>query len=218
MKKLLVLCLSLVIAFGASLGVSAASLGGFTSSPTANQAPVVEEAKDETGAAVTIIVTPLSKKNNLSAANVATLEKAENEIRNNEDITAICKPLADVAKKADVKSENLAVSDIFDISKSDATAGGKVTLSIKADTLKNFVALLHYKNNAWEVVENAKVENGVLTFTVDSFSPFAIVVDNAAAQNSPQTGDNGISVALAIIAIVSGAALTVCVKKSKIAA
>ena len=77
---------------------------------------------------------------------------------------------------------------------------------------------MHYKNNAWEVVENAKVENGVLTFTVDSFSPFAIVVDNAAAQNSPQTGDNGISVALAIIAIVSGAALTVCVKKSKIAA
>ena len=51
---------------------------------------------------------------------------------------------------------------------------------LAAETLENFVALLHMKSDGtWELIENADVtgEGTHLTFTVDSFSPFAIVVN-----------------------------------------
>ena len=82
-----------------------------------------------------------------------------------------------------------------------------LTISLKSDSFENFVALLHYTGSAWEVVKDAKVENGVLTFSASNFSPFAVVVstETTPVPDSPTTGETA-PVALAAAAIVAGIA------------
>ena len=83
-----------------------------------------------------------------------------------------------------------------------------IALSLPDYVLDRFVCLLHYMDGAWYVVENAYVirEKGWLRFSVDSLSPFAIILHDdqsaaagAPAVKSPQTGyDFGTEVFLAV--------------------
>ena len=97
-------------------------------------------------------------------------------------IVDVIEGLEEVLVETEVLAENVAVSNVFDISvESDADDHGhkaiKITLEI--EDVDNFLALVHYTNNAWEIVETVlDKENKTLSFSVDDLSPFAILVDN----------------------------------------
>lgn len=143
------------------------------------------------------------------------------------DLTALNDGLAAKASDLGIKASDLAVSDLFDLSLI-YEAGGfvldeellaqymPVTASVKADLLDSFVALLHYRNGKFELVDNAHVENGNLVFTVDNLSPFAIIVDRNGNQGgnggsdapSPDTGD---TTPWVVAVVMAASALTACV-------
>lgn len=219
MKKVLSICLVLVMAF--SFGMTAfAAPSGFVSSPSENQAPVVDEFKpadDDCQAKITII--SYAERENFPKEYVEALEDAFKELSETDDITELSPSLKDVADKKNIKPGNLLISDLFDVYSEgcDAHENHKeFEITLLADTLKNFVALIQRNpDGTWEVVSNAKVvKNGkAIRFTVDSFSPFAIVVGKTPV--SPQTDDNAPANIYVIFTAVIALAAIVGVKKIK---
>ena len=120
--------------------------------------------------------------------------------------------LKDAANLADVNEDlkeaagdkDIAVSDLFDISAKEDVSF-PLTLTLKNDNLDNFVALLHFVDGEWEWVD-AEVKDDELTFTVDSLSPFAIIVA-AEPATSAQTGETasvGFIAAAVVLAVAAG--------------
>ena len=209
MKKVIASVLSLMLVL--ALSVSVFATGGFVKSPTLDKAPTVEDVTVETGTAPTVTVTPYDDRHDLATEDKADLEVAYNEIKAAADLTK-------VAADKKVEAKNLAISDLFDISH-DGAAGtdfGTFTIKLNADEIKNFVALLHKGANGWTVVESAKIEGDHLVFSVEDFSPFAIVVD--AGAGSPSTGDNAnlpLYIALMAVSAVALVVVIVALKKKK---
>ncbi len=181
MKKIVTLFLATLMVF--VLSVSAfAELGGFVSSPSNNQAPELVEGKNESEDCVSqLIITAYANRDQISAEARIKIEAAYAMIRGAEDLSALNPGLVEIAKQNGVDVKSLVVSDLFDISPTDCdghTEHGHFDITLKSETLKNFVCLLHYLNGEWVVVEGAQVtQNGEhLEFDEDEFSPFAIVI------------------------------------------
>lgn len=219
MKKVLVICLMMVMVVSMSVTAFAAP-GGFVSSPSGNPAPtVVDFDPNDDDCPGWLVVTPYGDRHKLSDALRAMLEKAYNSIVNSDDLTKLNAELAKIAADKNIVGTDLAVSDLFDIHVTgcdyhDEHVGFDITLD--ADTLSHFVGLLHMnKDGVWELVTNAEVVNDGehLKFSVDSFSPFAIVVDTSSGTpDAPQTGDNSMIHIYAIIMVVSALAVIVIVR------
>jgi hypothetical protein len=148
------------------------------------------------------------------------LKQAYDSVKDSKDISKLNAELAKLAKDKKIKGENLAVSDLFDINIEGCTEHDdhdKFTIVLKADTLKNFVALLHMnKDGKWELVKDAKVNGDKLEFSIDGFSPFAIVVDTTTSTNAPLTADNTtIYFVVGIVAVAALAILVVAAKNRK---
>lgn len=211
MKKLVALILSVVMVLSMTVAASAV----FVASPSANKAPVVEEVKGGEKDLV-IEITAYKDRHTLDADSKAAIEDSYNDIKNAPDVTSLVASIKDVADKAGAKVADLKVADLFDVSAVDGKIEGTVTFVLSADTLKNFVALLHDKDGKWEVVEGAKVDGNKLTFSVDSLSPFAIVVNNVEDKDSPATGNPvDYGMIFVVIAVVFGGAAALCIAKSK---
>ena len=214
MKKIFAVILTAVMFASLALSGFAAS---FVSSPSTNAAPTLDSFDFEDDTCVAdIVITPYSKRDTLSAEGKAALEAAFNEIKASDDVSALNADLAALAQTKGIKNgKYLAVSDLFDVSAVGCNVHsdhGKVTVKLSAETLGKFVGLLHYKDGAWELVSGATVSGNSLTFTVDSLSPFAVVVD--ATPDVPPTGDSGIYVLIAV-ALASLIAAVICFKKAK---
>lgn len=217
MKKILVFCLSLVLIVSASM-VAYAAPNNFVASPPSFTAPEVDsfEPSDEDCTA-DIVVTPFGNIDDLPEALKALMEKAYNDILNSKDLTELCKEFADYVESLGIPGTNLAVSDLFDIHVigCDFHEGHyDFDIVLKVDSLKNFVGLLHMnKNGEWEMIKDAVVaEDGVhLKFSVESFTPFAIVVDTSGGQ----TGDSSMIAVYAVIMAVSALALVVIFVKTR---
>lgn len=224
MKKLFAICMMLVMLVAMSANAFAVT-NGFVTSPSENAAPKVEkfDPADENCTA-TLNITAYGDKHTLPDALRVLLEQAYDSIANSTDLTQLNAAFAELVKKMGVDSKNLAVADLFDIHPSncefhDGHVDFDVTLS--ADTLSHFVALLHMnKDGVWELVTDAKVTNNGehLEFSVESFSPFAIVVNTDA---EPPVADDGTSpwvyVAIAVAVVVAAALIVVIIvlKKKK---
>ncbi len=211
MKKVLAICLTAVLMLSMGL-IAFAAPNGFANSPSGNPAPEVEkfEPADEDCTAY-LVITPLAEKNELSPELKSKFEKAYNDITTTSDMTKLNADFAALVKEMKLEAGDLAVSDLFDIHVAGCDYhDGHVDFDIvlDAETLSHFVALLHMnKDGVWELVKDAKVVNNGehLAFSVESFSPFAIVIDNSAA--GPQTGDNSMIYLYAAIMALSAAAL-----------
>lgn len=195
MKKALAIGLALVIAVSATMMVFAAP-GGFVSSPSGNEAPVIITVSYEDGSCEPrIVVTPYSERDSLEIEKEEDMNEAYDEIAANKDLSALCSELSAVAASKNIPVANLAVSDLFDVStyhNGDHDYCGSVTVKIGAETLNSFVALLHRDlDGTWEVVPDVivNISEGTLTFSADRFSPYAIVVD-ADSNDVPNTGAN----------------------------
>lgn len=220
MKKLLALCLAIIMVM--SIGLTAfAAPGKFVSSPSGNSAPEFIEASNESeDCDADLVITPYSERHTLPEGMRQKFEEAYKDILESADLTKVCAALAALAKEKNIPVSDLAISDLFDIyyiNCGDHDDHGYFDIVIKPEALAGFVALLHLKDGNWEIVKSAKVTNNGthLTFRVDDFSPFAIVVDTGDGSNMPQTGDNS-NIALYIVIMVAAAiSLVVIWKKSK---
>jgi hypothetical protein len=196
MKKIIVICLALVLVFSASFTAFAAP-GGFYVSPSTKKAPELVSGTNEIEACQSkIIVTAYGDRDQLTEQARKDIESAYASIVGTENLNKLVAALNSVAETRGMDVSKFAASDLFDISATECTTGhdshGKFEITLKHDTLKDFVAVIHYKNGTWTLVEDALVKNDGehLEFTVDSFSPFAIIV-NTGDVVTPVTDDEG---------------------------
>ena len=204
-KGFFAIALSVMLVFSMMTSVFAAA-DNFVGSISTTVAPAVTEtptsSNPEWKGSVTVVAS--GEQSTLSEAAQAQMKAAYTSIETAADVAALSADVATVAAEQGVKTADLAISDLFDISV-EGDNYGTLTISLKSDSFENFVALLHYTGSAWEVVKDAKVENGVLTFSASNFSPFAIVVSTEATQlpPSPTTGETA-PVAIAAAAVAAG--------------
>ncbi len=214
MKKFLALFMVLVLALSMSFTSLAA---GFVESPSLNPAPeiVEDETKNEDeDCTADVIVTPYSERDKLPDDIKNKMEEAYDQISDALDISDLSDELEDYCKENNINTENLKVSDLFTLSYvgcDEHDEHGYFTITLNADTLADFVALLHLTDNGWEMIKGAKVvrDGTALTFRldIDDYSPLAIVVDTTKATSSPQTGDNSNITMWVVILVVCVIAL-----------
>lgn len=213
MKKVLACILSLILVVALSVSVMAT---GFVKSPVLNDAPEIKDFETEIpvedNCNYDLAITPYEDRADLTPEAKQEIEKAYEDVKANADLTKLVPDLTKVAEDKKIEKENLAVSQLFDISEEDCASHtdghGIVTIHLTAD-LKNFVALLHKTDAGWVVVNSAKVTGAdTVSFSVDELSPFAIVVD-ATEEKNVSTGDNANLALYISLMAVSAVALVV---------
>lgn len=219
MKKFLSICLILMMVMGITLTATAAP-AGFVSSPSATAAPQLVSSTPKTeGCTARLVITPFSKKSTLPADVLAAMDAAYQEIiANGGDLTKLTSALADILKSKKLSIADIAISDLFDVTNYDCNdhqSHDGFDIVVSDDSLKHFVALLHRKNGKWEVVDNAKIVGDYLHFSVDTLSPFAVVVDHSKSVTSPQTGNDSHLIVYAAIMVISAGCLAIIWKKSR---
>ncbi len=230
MKKIIIVCLAIVMLLSLSLAVFAEP-GGFVRSPSLNQAPVlIEYENDNDGCNAYVVVTPYADREELCEELRLMIEEAYEEIKENPDLSKLNEDidlskfdeeLKDIAKENECEVIDLAVRDLFDVHLEGCTVHdhhGLYRIRLETETLENFICLLRYYKGEWLIVEDVEVlEDGkYLEFYEDEFSPFAIVVDSTKEVDAPQTSDSYF--AFLAIAVISGIALlglSISYKKSR---
>lgn len=181
MKKVFVICLAAVLA--AVMSFSALATGTvFLESPSRKPAPELVKGESQSeGCEAQIIITAYGDRDQLPEEERQKIEYAYSAILGAENMAELNEVVRTVAEEKGVAVETLAVSDLFDIRSTDCDdheLHGHFDITLKAETLKNFVCLLHYHGDVWHVVDSAEITNNGehLEFDAEEFSPFAIVV------------------------------------------
>ena len=225
MRKAFLFCVVLVMVMGISFSVTAAP-GGFISSPSGNKTPeILEFTMDGEDCSAQLKITPFSQKETLPEVDGKNLEDAYNDIISAPNITVLTPELKDLADDLGLPGQNLAVSDLFDISLDDCThtENGHSNFSIKlnAETLENFVGLMYKHDGEWKVVGDAKVtgdDKDTLTFSTDEISPFAIIVNSNGTHidvPQPPTGDINLVPYIVLMAVSAVALVLVGMRLKK---
>ncbi len=219
MKKFMIACLALLLMMSMSLTALAVE-GGFVDSPSLNPAPrMISFRADSAECEAELDITAYVDRANLSEEDRTAIEAAYTEIKGSDDLSVLNADLAALAESLDVAGTDLAVSDLFDMDYVNCThenhkdLHGNFQIQLEAETLDNFVGLLHRNNGTWELVEAASVDGNVMTFSIDGFSPFAIVVNTG--KHAPDTGDNSMVYMWGIVAAVSALAVVICLREAK---
>ena len=210
MKKLVTLCLTLVLALSLSVSAFAAN-GAFISSPSANKAPELVDTDPE------IKVTPYADRDDLADLDTEEMEEAYRQIANVIENNAFSQALKELAKELGKAASELSVSDLFHVNVEDATADeqGGYTITIKLEDLENFIGLMQFDGTEWKNVEIISIdkENGTVTFRVTESGPIAVIVDNGTGSSTPPTGDNAMM--YLGVCLVAAAGLVVVLVNSK---
>ncbi len=184
MKKLVTVCLSFIMILSMSL-IVLAEPGSFLNSPSGNKGPRMRRFwMDSELCEAELVLTTYAERHTLSKEKRDALEDAYELIKNTTDLTTLNADLATLAAQLGIPGVELAVSELFDVSaygcnpeEHELENHGFFNIELEADTLRNFVGLLHFHNGEIKLVPGATVEGDVLSFKVDELSPFAIVVD-----------------------------------------
>ena len=215
MKKIVMVCMALILIASMSLSVVAAT-GGFMSSPSGRPAPELVSGKNSSESCkASVSVTAYGDRHMLTEESRLQIEAAYASIVGTADVGTLSDALPALAEAMGVQSADLAVSDLFDISatKCDEHAShGAFGIKLKAEALDNFVTVSHYYNGAWSVIENVELvedEDGekAIEFSAKELSPFAIVVSTQKIE-PPAKSNVGWIVAIIIIAVVAAGVAT----------
>ena len=214
-KKILTVIALSLLALSMSLSAFAADNGSFIQSPSANQAPeLVEGGSDDHDCDEPLIITAYADRDQLPEDLRKAIEDVYTRISNTKNLTALCPALKELANKKNIPTANLEVSELFDIRDVHADADGTFDIVLKSETLENFVGLLHYTDNKYELIENAKVtkKDGEyhLTFSTDGLSPFAVVVDTGAELPAP-SDNSGLAIGILTIVVVAESAALIAI-------
>ncbi len=203
MKKVLLICISIVMVFALSLTAFAAP-ENFVESPTGNGPAIDGFVPDDPDFSGSLVIIPFKDRESLSTEDQGAMEDAYDSITKADDLSDICSGLKNKADAMGIPTTDLAVKDLFNI---DATAGGvtvnggKFTITLDASSIKGFVGIMQYLNGEWIILDDAKIENGKLVFTTEELTTYAIVVDaTKGAATSPQTGDPMYNVYAGVVA------------------
>ena len=176
MKRILTLALATLLTISLAI---VASAGAFVASPSGTRAPVLESYYNHSGACrAKLEICSYADRENLSEADCAALEAAYASIVATDDLGELSPELDALARNSFIKSENLAVSELFDISHDEGETHGEhstFVIKLRINTDGNFFSMIHYTADGWEVIGGSE-EGGVVTFEADDLSPFAIVV------------------------------------------
>lgn len=218
MKKAVALLLTIIMIASLSVVVFA-DPGSFVKSPSLNEGPTLVDSKISSDICSAIIkLTSYIKRSELPTELKEALEKAYESIVNTDDVSTLAAEIAKLAADKNIDTKKLAVSDLFDIHYENCTdhaSHGAFTITIKPETVKGFFCLLHYNDGKWEVVSNATVDGENITFTIDDFSPFAIVLDTNLTTDPTPTGDSSNIVLYVFIMAASATAVVVLWRRSK---
>lgn len=208
MKKLVAVLCAAVMTVGMAVNVFAAP------------SPVISGAVEKVTAAT-------DANGNAAEVIIQTLTEAEQDFTA-EEKTAVDELKADpaaVAKEVlgDEYDTDLQLVDIRNlIVKGDVQFPLTLTLKITGVTKDSNVKVLHFNKdtNGWEKVPVTVNEDGTITFTVDSLSPFAFFVDGTTAKNvgsatSPATGESNAMVWVAIVAVAAAAGMVVTYRRKR---
>lgn len=217
MKKIIAICLSLIIAASATVTAFAAP-ANFWGSPSGKPAPEIISVTTSDSTTVQLVLTPYSERKDMSDAQIALIEKAYNSIANAKSLTELNADLAAAVAKLAIESKYLAVINLFDLNLAgdNQAQNVKLQITLAVDGLENFVGLLHMnKDGVWELVADAAVDASGknLVFTADDCSPFAIVVDTTG--ESPRTGDSVMIISTIVLAVSVVALAAITIKRKK---
>ncbi len=183
MKKIFTMLM--VVTLVVAMTVSSFAAGAFVASPTGIAAPKLVNATNENvGCLAELVIESYDNRASLGETALAKMNAAYKSIKNTDDLSKLNSDLAAIADEYNIPSSALAVSDLFDISHvgcANHESCGAFTITIRPNTVENFVALMHFNGTSWELVETT-VEDGCLTFTVDDFSPFAIIAHDGTGE------------------------------------
>lgn len=220
MKKVITICLALVMVFTLGLNVMAAP-NNFVESPSNNRTPVIIECENESGdCTATVVITPYGDRDDLTDEQKKNFEDAYNQIVNSDNLEDMFSGITSIVDSGTVITD-LSISDLFNMhySDCDSHAGhGSFKIQLSTETLKGFVGLIQYIDGEWKVVEGATVDGNYLSFTADELSSFAVVVDRTkATTTSPVTGAPLTSYIVygAVFAIAAIAVMAVVINKKK---
>lgn len=225
MKKLIVICLSFVMLFTMSITAFAAS-GMFISSPSGKKAPhLVGYMNGSPDCAVEIRVTPYSERDTLRDADREMIEFAYDQIVNSvNESNDFYVAVENLAKDMEMSPSSLSVSDLYDISAYGCTEEAHAhhlgtTITLQSETFENFVGMLHLYNGEWQNVEILEYdkENNTITFYIEEFSPFAILVDNEGGGMPPKTNDMNNAYVWIMLAAAAGFVLVLANMKKQTA-
>lgn len=212
MKKLVAVLCAAVMTVGMAVNVFAAPSPSVSGVVTA-----VESAKDADGNAVDIKIETVSEAE--AEQHFTEEEKAAvAEIKESkEKFEAIAKEA--LGDKFEKGMELVDIRNLYVPEGANVTFPLTITVKVTGVTEASKVAVLHYTNGKWEDV-NAVAGNGTITFTVNSLSPFAFIVDANTAKNvgsttSPATGEANTMVWVAIVAVAAAAGMVVTYRKKR---
>lgn len=212
MKKLVAVLCAAVMTVGMAVNVFAAPSPSVSGVVTA-----VESAKDADGNAVDIKIETVSEAE--AEQHFTEEEKAAvAEIKESkEKFEAIAKEA--LGDKFEEGMELVDIRNLYVPEGANVTFPLTITVKVTGVTEASKVAVLHYTNGKWEDV-NAVAGNGTITFTVNSLSPFAFIVDANTAKNvgsttSPATGEANTMVWVAIVAVAAVAGMVVTYRKKR---
>ena len=212
MKKLVAVLCAAVMTVGMAVNVFAAPSPSVSGVVTA-----VESAKDADGNAVDIKMETVSEAE--AEQHFTEEEKAAvAEIKESkEKFEAIAKEA--LGDKFEEGMELVDIRNLYVPEGANVTFPLTITVKVTGVTEASKVAVLHYTNGKWEDV-NAVAGNGTVTFTVNSLSPFAFIVDANTAKNvgsttSPATGEANTMVWVAIVAVAAAAGMVVTYRKKR---
>ena len=212
MKKLVAVLCAAVMTVGMAVNVFAAP-----SPSVSGVVTKVESATDANGNAVEIKIETVSEAE--ADQHFTEDEKAAvAEIKESkEKFEAIAKEV--LGEKFEEGMELVDIRNLYVPEGAEVTFPLTLTVKVTGVTKDSKVAVLHYTNGKWEDV-NATAGDGTITFTVNSLSPFAFIVDantakNAGSTTSPATGEANTMVWVAIVAVAAAAGMVVTYRKKR---
>lgn len=211
MKKLVAVLCAAVMTVGMAVNVFAAPSPSVSGTVTA-----IESATDANGNAVEIKIETVSEA---EAEQHFTEEEKTAVADVKENFETIAKKV--LGEKFEDGMKLVDIRNLYVPEGANVTFPLTLTVKITGVTKDSTVAVLHYnaETKTWEDV-NATAGDGTITFTVNSLSPFAFIVDantakNAGSTTSPATGEANTMTWVAIVAVAAAAGMVVTYRRKR---
>lgn len=211
MKKLVAVLCAAVMTVGMAVNVFAAPSPSVSGTVTA-----IESATDANGNAVEIKIETVSEA---EAEQHFTEEEKTAVADVKENFETIAKKV--LGEKFEDGMKLVDIRNLYVPEGANVTFPLTLTVKVTGVTKDSTVAVLHYnaETKTWEDV-NATAGDGTITFTVNSLSPFAFIVDantakNAGSTTSPATGEANTMTWVAIVAVAAVAGMVVTYRRKR---
>lgn len=174
-KRLFALASALILTFGMSVSVFAADSASADTTTTTVVAVSVD--------------TPISDTQASEFAKSTTVTSSV-EGAKVQAVTASVANAAAAEAKASVGS-NAAIATVVDLSVPEGTGAADFTLSVPTVKAGQRIVVLHQKKDGtWEKIDPTSVKDGAVSFTLTSYSPIAIVIENASETTTTTVVEN----------------------------